>query len=84
MLILPIEPAYILFGDTGGEFAFGCVTGSFPHASDCDAIAFDWDGNNEMDEACGEGWAELQGGDSLVGDESGFTARRWPTSLTAC
>jgi len=34
VLILPIEPAYILFGDTGGEFAFGCVTGSFPYASD--------------------------------------------------
>ena len=22
-----VEPAYILFGKTGGEFAFGCVTG---------------------------------------------------------
>jgi len=44
-----------------------------------------------MDEACGEGWAELQGGDSVVGeirfhngDESGFTARPWATSSTAC
>jgi hypothetical protein len=24
-----VEPAYILFGETGSEFAFGCVTGSF-------------------------------------------------------
>jgi hypothetical protein len=86
-----VEPAYILFGDTGGEFAFGCVTGSFPYASDSDAIAFDWDGNNEMDDACGQGWAELQDDGSLVGeirfhngDESGFIARRWPTSSTAC
>lgn len=45
-----VEPTYILFGDTGGEFAFGSVTGSFPYASDSDALAFDWDGNNEMDE----------------------------------
>lgn len=86
-----VEPAYILFGDTGGEFAFGCITGAFPYASDSDAIAFDWGGNDEMDEACGQGWAELQDDGSLVGeisshngDESGFTARRWPTSSTAC
>ena len=50
------EPAYILFGDTGGEFAFGCVTGSFPCASDSEAIAFDWDGADEMEETRGDGW----------------------------
>jgi hypothetical protein len=48
-------PAYILFGPTGGEFAFGCVTGSFPGSTDANAVAFDWDGNDEMDEACGDG-----------------------------
>ena len=53
-------PAYIAFDDTGGEFAFGCVTGSFPGAADGDAVTFDWDGNDEMDEACGDGWAERQ------------------------
>jgi hypothetical protein len=86
-----VEPAYILFGQTSGEFAFGCVTGSFPYASDSDSIAFDWDGADEMDEACGQGWAELRGDGSLVGeigfhngDESGFIARRWDTSSTAC
>ena len=35
-------PAYILFGPTGGEFAFGCVTGSFAGGGDHDAVEFDW------------------------------------------
>jgi hypothetical protein len=84
-------PAYIAFDDTGGEFAFGCVTGSFPGAIDSDAVTFDWDGNDEMDEACGDGWAERQADGSLIGeirfhsgDEIAFTARPWPTSSTAC
>jgi hypothetical protein len=86
-----VEPAYILFDETSSEFAFGCVTGSFGGAGDIDAIAFDWDGANEMDEAYGDGWAELQDDGTLVGeitfhngDESGFIARRWEASSTAC
>jgi len=55
-----VEPAYIRFdGKGGGEFAFGCVTGHIHGAGDGNAIEFSWDGNDEMDEACGEGWAEL-------------------------
>lgn len=84
-------PAYILFGPTGGEFAFGCVTGSIPGATGGDAVEFTWDGNDEMDEACGDGWAELQPDGSLKGeirfhsgDEATFTARPWATSSTAC
>jgi len=86
-----VEPAYILFGPGRGEFAFGCVTGSFAGAADSDTVAFTWDGNDEMDEACGDGWAELQPDGSLAGeinfhngDEIAFTARPWPTSSTAC
>ena len=86
-----VEPAYILFKPTRGEFAFGCVTGAFAGGGDHDAVAFDWDGNDEMDEACGDGWAELQDDGSLVGeitfhngDQSGFIARRCETSSTAC
>ena len=85
-----MEPAYILFSPTGGEFAFGCVTGSFAGASQGDAVEFDWDGNDEMDEACGDGWAELQPDGSLVGeisfhngDEIPFVAKPWATSSTA-
>ena len=84
-------PAYLIFGPTGGEFAFGCVTGSFAGAGDHDAVEFDWEGNDEMDEARGDGWAELQPDGSLIGeirfhggDEITFTARPWATSSTAC
>lgn len=87
-----VERAYIVFnGKGGGEFAFGCVTGSIHGAGDGNAIEFSWDGNDEMDEACGDGWAELQPNGSLKGqicfhggDEANFTARRWKTSSTAC
>ena len=87
-----MEPAYILFEDDGsGEFAFGCVTGGIWGAGDADAVDFSWQGNHEMDEASGDGWAELQPDGSLNGeicfhrgDEVVFVARPWPTSSTAC
>lgn len=89
-----VEPAYILFdGKGGGEFAFGCVTGAIFGAGDpaATAVDFTWDGNDEMDQAVGDGWAELQADGSLVGqisfhrgDEANFIARPWTTSSTAC
>ena len=51
-------PAFIQIGPTGGEFAFGCVTGAFGGCDDTHATAlqFSWDGNNEIDEyPSGEG-----------------------------
>ncbi len=86
-----MEPAYILFEDHGsGEFAFGCVTGQIFVGDKTDAVAFSWSGNDEIDEAQGDGWAELQPDGSLKGqiclhggDEANFTARR-ETSSTAC
>jgi len=82
--------AHILFGPTSGEFAFGCVTGSFPGGGDHDAVEFAWDGNDEMDEAFGDGWAELQPDGTFKGqicfhggDEANFIARR-EVSSTAC
>jgi hypothetical protein len=84
-------PAYIEFGPRNGEFAFGCVTGTFSGAANTNAVTFDWDGNDEMDEACGNGWAERQADGSLIGeirfhggDEIPFIARPWDTSSTAC
>ena len=84
-------PAFIDFGPRNGAFAFGCVTGAFAGGADSDAVQFHWDGNDEMDEACGDGWAELQPDGSLTGeisfhngDDITFIARRWPTSSTAC
>lgn len=87
-----MEPAYILFeGQGSGEFAFGCVTGSIYGAGDANAVEFTWDGNDEMDEASGHGWAELQPDGTIAGqicfhdgDEVNFTARPWTTSSTAC
>ncbi len=84
-----VEPAFIDFDQ--GAFAFGCVTGRFHGGGEATAISFDWDGHDEMDEARGSGWAELQPNGSLrgeihlhQGDEIAFIARRWATSSTAC
>jgi hypothetical protein len=69
---------------SGGGFAFGCVTGAIREAGDGYAIEFSWTGNDEMDEASGDGWAELQSDGSIIGqiyfhrgDEADFTARPW-------
>jgi hypothetical protein len=87
-----MEPAYILFeGKTGGEFAFGCVTGQLHCRQTANGVDFTWQGNDEMDEASGGGSAELQKDGSLTGeirfhngDDSTFIARPWTTSSTAC
>jgi len=86
-----VEPPCILFEATGGAFAFGCVTGTFAGGGDHAAVEFDWSGNDEMDEARGSGWAEIQADGLLQGeigihaaDEIPFIARRWPSSATAC
>jgi hypothetical protein len=86
-----VEPAYILFEANGlGEFAFGCVTGHIWGACATNSVTFSWSGNDEMDEAHGDGWAKLQPNGALQGqirfhggDEANFTARR-DTSSTAC
>ena len=85
-------PAYIFFdGKGGGEFAFGCVTGSLYGAANADAVDFTWNGNDEMDEALGDGSAQLQPDGSLegeirfhCGDQIAFIARRQKTYSTAC
>jgi hypothetical protein len=86
-----MEPAYIEFAaNRSGEFAFGCVTGQIFGAGDGNNVTFSWLGNNEMDEAQGNGWAENQPDGSIIGqicfhnsDEADFIARKW-TSSTAC
>ena len=85
------DGSYILFEENGGEFALDCLTGSIYGSGEGDAVEFQWDGNDEMDEASGSGWAELQPGGSLEGeihlnngDDIPFIARRQPTSSTTC
>jgi hypothetical protein len=82
--------AYMLFGEDGGEFAFDCLTGSIHGPCHGDDVEFDWDGNDESEEASGHGWAELQADGSLQGeiclsngDDIPFIAHR-QTSSTAC
>jgi hypothetical protein len=78
-----VGPGFILFdGKGGGEFSFGAVTGSLDCSDTPAGADFTWMGSNEMDEASGEGWAELQDDGSLNGeiafhngDESSFRAR---------
>jgi hypothetical protein len=80
-----MDPAYIAFdGKAGGEFAFGCVTGSLHCRKATSGVEFTWKGNDEMDEASGDGWAEVQKDGSLNGeirfhngDDSTFKARPW-------
>jgi hypothetical protein len=73
-------------GRGSGEFHFGYVHGHM----DCreatrdgqPAVEWSWEGNDEMDEASGRGWAVLKGGElhGVIafhqGDESDFVAKR--------
>jgi hypothetical protein len=62
--------SYILFDEEGGEFALDCLTGSIHGSSDGNAVEFTWDGNDEIDEASGDGWAQLQTNGTLQGEIS--------------
>jgi len=83
--------SYIFFGKTEGEFVLDCLTGSIPGGCDGHAVEFIWTGNDEMEPASGDGWAELRDDGTLKGeicmengDEIPFIARRSATSSTAC
>ena len=81
-----IEPAFILFGAPGAsEFRFGCVEASLDCAWSRTDVGFAFEGSDEGMEVSGEGWAEMDGADGIVGeigfrdgDETTFKARRWP------
>jgi hypothetical protein len=86
-----MEPAYIRFGKSGGEFAFGCVSGAIHGMIEGNSVEFTWSGNDEMDQVDGDGWAELPDNGTLEGqicfqggDEAEFIARRWRRFSTAC
>lgn len=78
-----IGAAYIEFAaDGSGEFAFGCVTGQIFGAGDGYNVAFSWQGNDEMDETQGNGWAEIQP-DGSITDKSASIAATKQTSSPA-
>ena len=82
------KPGFIRFeGERQGEFHFGYVHGFMDvEQTERDgrpAVDWSWDGNDEMDEVSGRGWAVLQDDGMLVGklffhqgDSSGFTATK--------
>jgi hypothetical protein len=80
-----LETGYIQFdAGGGGRFVFGAVLGDLDCHYDQSSIHFTWAGSDEMDEASGDGDAELEDDGTLTGDirfhrddESSFTARRW-------
>ena len=80
--------AYIRFDPNGfGEFQFAYVSGSIDYRlverDGRTAVEWSWDGNAEMDQVSGRGWAVLGQDGRLTGrlfihdgDDSGFTAKR--------
>ena len=81
-----VEPAFILFGVPGtSEFHLGCMEASLDCAWSQTDVGFEFQGSDEGMEVSGEGWAEMDGDDGIVGeisfrdgDETTFKARRWP------
>ena len=81
-----VEPAFILFGAPGtSEFRFGGIEASLDCAWSQTDVGFEFEGSDEGMDVSGEGWAEMDGADGIVGeisfrdgDETTFKARRWP------
>lgn len=70
-----------------GDFQFGLVTGSLDgdveKLGNKERFSFTWEGYDEMDEASGSGWLELNGNDEVkglidfhMGDRSTFQAKK--------
>lgn len=84
-----LGPGHIAFDDEGGgAFRFGAVSGLLECSYAKASIHFTWEGNDEMDDASGDGYAELQDNGSLngtiafhQGDESDFIAEAWSSSI---
>lgn len=65
-------PAYITIERTGqGQFQFGYVcgylTGEITDDFGVEHFSFDWEGNDEMDDASGSGWLRVVGKGRLEG-----------------
>ncbi len=80
--------AYIeIQADNSGDFQFGLVSGDLDgyieKPGEKERFTFTWEGQDEMDEASGSGWLELNGDDEVegligfhLGDRSTFQAKR--------
>jgi hypothetical protein len=87
----PARSRTIVFDEHGGgEFRFGAVVGGLDCGYGDGTVDFDWTGHDEMEEAFGDGWAELQDDGTIKGeiafhrgDTCSFRAVRLSSS-TAC
>ena len=82
-----VVPGHVTFDlESQGEFQFGSVRGwidcRFSRRDNLPFVEFSWEGESEMDPACGRGWASLQD-DQLQGriyihngDDSAFAAAK--------
>jgi len=81
-------PAYLKIGHGGsGEFQFilvyGNICGDFKITENGAFFDFTWDGNDECDEASGDGWFKTEDGKTGAGqirihrgDTTGFLAKK--------
>jgi hypothetical protein len=83
-----VVPGHITFEAEGrGHFQFGCAEGSFDWPDGDSYFDSRWEGCDEMDEARGEIYAEIENGELRGtvefdnGDESGFRAVKKSASL---
>lgn len=85
-------PAFIEIDAQGqGEMAFGALEASLDCAFTPSGIDFDWNGADEGDQVCGDGWAGLRDDGCLEGeiayhngDETTFIAAPWARFSAAC
>ncbi len=76
-------PGYIEFNKTGGgSFQFGLVQGAmdcrFELSADRPVARFSWEGNDEMDQASGRGWAKIDAKGRLKGRIEDSGSKRLP------
>jgi hypothetical protein len=87
-----VGPAFIVVDANGhGEMAFGALEASLDCGFTPNGIDFEWNGADEGDQVCGEGWADLRDDGFLEGeisyhngDESTFIAAPWKTFSATC
>ena len=85
-----VEPAYIIFDGKARRIRLRLCHRLARGGIHASGAEFNWDGNDEMDEACGDGWAELHDDGSLTGEISFHSGDeiayrpRLVSSSTAC
>ena len=85
-----LVPAHMTFEANGrGQFEMICVVGEMDCEFEEDRVDFTWEGNDEMDQASGRGWAVVKKDGTLRGriafhhgDKSSFVAAREGASAT--